>query len=230
MARSELEDARWEAHLEAALFCLGAGLLLGCSAWQPRSRVATRRSARLGLVRGRHTAASAHDGVPGRKRRDRALRSLLAVAAAANSFGLGLLIAARCSGTPVRGSRTGGQLRLSGPVLWLDERVPSSACCSWALGRGRRDRARSPAAARNPDPRRLPRIENPDLARPGSASAARGATRTLAPTNGTGAFSLTDAPAADPPREGPDWRAGSADLAWARSSSSQRAPAGTLGS
>ena len=197
VARSELEDARWEAHLEAALFCLGAGLLLGM--------LGASSLVREWLLVGLHGWVWFVVAIPllllmtaflaGASRA--ALRSLLAVVVAANFFGLGLLIAALLNA----GARelTGGQLLLSGPVLWLTN-VIVFGLLFWALDAGgaieraRRGRAQPDFA--------FPQDQNPDLARPGWYPRLADYAY-VALTNGIG-VQPDRRPAADPPREGPD--------------------------
>jgi len=162
VAQSELEEARREAHLEAALFCLVASLLL--------SALAVSSLALDWQLAGIHGWAWFALAVPllllttafltGASRS--ALRLLLATVVGANFLGLGLLIAALL--TAGAQELTGGQLLLSGLILWLTN-VIVFGLLFWALDAGgaveraRRGRAQPDFA--------FPQDQNPDLAKPG---------------------------------------------------------------
>jgi hypothetical protein len=162
MAHSELADARREAHFEAALFCLVACLLLAALAvsslargWQLVSLhgwIWFVVAVPLLLLTTAFLADASRS----------VLRSLLVTVVGANLFGLGLLVAALV--TAGAHELTGGQLLLSGLVLWLTN-VIVFGLLFWALDAGgaieRARRGRS-----HPD-FAFPQDQNPDLARTG---------------------------------------------------------------
>jgi hypothetical protein len=162
VARSELDDARWEAHREAALFCLVACLLLAALAAGSLARgweliglagwVWLVLAAPLLLLMGAFLRDAPRP----------VLRWFLVAVVAANFCGLGLLIASLLTAGPHE--LTGGQLLLSGLLVWLTN-VIVFGLLFWALDAGGAV-ARARHGRAHPD-FAFPQDQNAELVKPG---------------------------------------------------------------